>query len=83
MNTKPTRVTLKEAQANLNELCNAAVSNRNAIVIKRPKGPDVALIAADELSSLNETLYLLSSPRNRARLLAALKRARMDRFPVP
>lgn len=35
----------------------------------------VALIAADELTSLLETAYLLRSPKNAERLLAALGRA--------
>jgi hypothetical protein len=36
---------------------------------------DVALIAADELDSLLDTAYLLRSPRNAARLYAALQHA--------
>jgi antitoxin YefM len=35
----------------------------------------VALVAADELAGLLETAHLLRSPRNAARLLAALRRA--------
>jgi antitoxin YefM len=35
----------------------------------------VALVAADELAGLPETAHLLRSPRNAARLLAALRRA--------
>ena len=37
---------------------------------------DMALVPADELSSLQETAYLLRSPENAARLLAALARGR-------
>jgi antitoxin YefM len=68
------RTTVKEAQANFQKLCDAAVSNRDVVIIKQPTGPDVALVAADELSSLIETSYLLESPRNAARLVAALER---------
>jgi antitoxin YefM len=39
----------------------------------------MALIPADELSTLQETAYLLRSPENAARLLAALRRARQGR----
>jgi antitoxin YefM len=66
---------MKEAQAKFDELCDAAVDNRKIVIIKRPIGPDVALLAADELSSLIETSYLLRSRRNAARLFAALERA--------
>lgn len=74
MKTNYFRITLKEAQANFEELCSKAATNREVIIIKRTKGPDVALVAADELSALIETLYLLRSPGNTARLLSALKR---------
>jgi len=46
------------------------------VIIKRRGAEDVALIAADELSSITETTHLLRSPRNAARLRRALKRAR-------
>jgi len=39
------------------------VDNNTVIVIKRRSGKDVALIAADELSSLMETVHLLRSLR--------------------
>lgn len=45
------------------------------MIIKRRDGEDVALIAADELSSLIETAYLLRSRANAQRLLDALGRA--------
>jgi len=52
--------------------------NRESVIIKRPGG-NIALIAADEFSALTETLYLLKSPKNATRLLAALGRANHQR----
>jgi antitoxin YefM len=49
------------------------------VVIKRRGHEDMALIPADELSSLRETAYLLGSPANAARLLSALNSARRGR----
>jgi antitoxin YefM len=49
--------------------------DREIVVIQRRGAEDVALISASELSSLMETAYLLRSPRNAERLLAALDRA--------
>jgi antitoxin YefM len=46
------------------------------VLIKRRGRPDVALLPADELSSLMETAHLLRSPENGKRLMSALKRAR-------
>jgi len=71
-----TQVTYTQARANLARLCDDVADNREVVVIKRRKGNDVALIAADELASILETLHLLSSPKNRNRLLSALKDAR-------
>ncbi len=39
------------------------------------KGKDVALNAVDELAGVMVTAYLLRSPKNARRLLAALRRA--------
>ena len=49
--------------------------DREVVVVKRRKGKDVALIDADELSSLLETAHLLRSPRNAQLLIRALRDA--------
>ena len=51
------------------------VANREVVMVRRRQGGDVALVAADELEGLLETVHLLRSPRNAARLLSALERA--------
>jgi antitoxin YefM len=68
--------TYTAARANLAKLLDAAVEDREIVLIRRRGGEDVALIAADELESLLETAHLLRSPRNAERLLSALQRAR-------
>ena len=50
-------------------------SSQEPMIITRRNRPDVALISADELASLRETAHLLRSPKNAARLLAALERS--------
>ena len=56
------------------------VSNDQEVVIVRRRGAkDVALVPADELASLMETAYLLRSPANAKRLLAALRRAKQGK----
>lgn len=65
-----------EARAKLAALCNHVSSSREAVIIKRRNAEDVALVSAEELESLLETAHLLRSPRNAARLLKALKRAK-------
>ena len=68
--------TYPNARANLASLLNSVSEDHEIVVINRRGANDVALIAADELSSLMETAHLLRSPKNVERLLSALKRAR-------
>lgn len=65
-----------KARANLAKLCNEVAENREIVIINRRGNEDVALVAANELSSLIETAHLLRSPKNAQRLLTALNRAR-------
>jgi antitoxin YefM len=70
------RTSYTDARANFASLCNRAIENREVIMINRRGAEDVALLAANELSSLLETAHLLRSPKNARRLLAALDRAK-------
>jgi len=71
-----TQTTYTQARARLASLLDEVADNRDVVVIRRRGREDVALISAAELSSLMETGYLLRSPKNAKRLLAALARAR-------
>ena len=70
------KVTSEEAAVNLDTLCNQVVQTGEVIVITRPNGENTALISEAELNSILETLYILRSPANSTRLLAALRRAK-------
>ncbi len=63
---------------NLNVLIDRVINDREIIYIKSQSGENVALIAADELQSLLETMHLLRSPKNAERLLNAIGRARTN-----
>lgn len=67
--------TYTSAREQLAKLLDRVTKDREVIIIQRRGGEDVAMIAADELASLTETAYLLRSPQNAERLLAALGRA--------
>lgn len=69
------QTTCTQARVKLAALCNEVTENHEIVIIHRRGAEDVALIAADELSNLLETRYLLRSPRNAERLLATLARA--------
>ena len=69
------QTTYTNARANFAGLCDEVTDNREIVVIRRRKGSNVAMIAADELQSLVESAHLMRSPKNAERLLSALERA--------
>lgn len=73
------KTSYSHARENLASLWDEVEGSREAAIIQRRGHEDMALIPADELASLRETAYLLRSPANAARLLAALARARRGR----
>ena len=57
-----------------NELDFIGNNNINQLIIKRPKGKvNIVLISEAEFNSMQETLYLLSSKKNRERILESLQ----------
>jgi antitoxin YefM len=71
----PIEATYTQARANLARLLDEVTHNREIVIIRRRGCEDVAVVSADELSSLTETAHLLRSPQNARRLLNALVRA--------
>ncbi len=75
----PIQTTYTSARANLAKLCDEVAKNQEIVIINRRGSHDVALVSAEELSSLMETAHLLRSPKNVERLLTALNRAKSNR----
>ena len=69
------QTTYTEARKRLATLLDSAGDDREVVIITRRNHGDVALIAADELRSLEETAHLMRSPANARRLLEALDRS--------
>ena len=70
-----TTATYSHFREHLAEIWNQVEDSQDPIIITRRDHQDLALIPADELASLREIAHLLRSPRNAARLLAALTRS--------
>jgi prevent-host-death family protein len=64
-------VSVSEARAHLNEYVEAAESTHEEIVITRHGRPSVVLLAADDLESLQETIFCLSQQGIRATVAEA------------
>jgi antitoxin YefM len=71
----PIQTTYSNARNNFATLLEQVIDEQEVVVINRRGYDDVAMIRADELSSLIETSHLLRSPKNTSRLLKSLQRA--------
>ena len=69
-------ISLTEARNNLKDVFDSVYLNREEVVIHRKGRENVVVISMDEYNSIRETNYLLSSPKNKERLLSSLKHAR-------
>lgn len=71
----PQETTYTSLRQRLASVLRQVADDREVVIVRRRKARDVALIPAEELAGLMETAYLLRSPKNARRLLAALRRA--------
>jgi antitoxin YefM len=71
----PVETTYTSLRERLASVLDQVANDREVVIVHRRGAKDVALIPAEELTSLMETAHLLRSPRNAERLLAALQRA--------
>jgi antitoxin YefM len=69
-------ITYSHARAHLSEVLDRVGHDREIVTITRRNQPAVAIIAADELSSLLESVYLLRSPANAKRLFRSMEWAK-------
>ena len=69
------KLTIAKFESNLlRELDLISEDKVNQLIIKRPKGKgNIMLISEAEFNSMQETLYLLSSKKNREHLLESLQ----------
>ena len=73
------RATCSEARERLAEIWDEVENSREPAILERRGHDTMALLPADELRSLQETVRLLRSPKNAVRLLSALHRSRQGR----
>ena len=66
-------VSYDEAAENLEAMIDKVVADRAPLAITLERGEGAVLISASEWASIEETLYLLRSPKNAERLLDAVR----------
>ncbi|AWH84868.1 prevent-host-death protein [Flavobacterium album] len=62
-------ISITDLRKNLKETLDTVIDDNQEIIVHRPNNEDVVLISLSDYNSLNETLKLLSSEKNRSRLL--------------
>ena len=63
-----------ESRARYAEVLDGVVNDREEVVVTRAGHDPVVIVALDDYQSLKEAAYLLRSPENARRLLAAIDR---------
>jgi antitoxin YefM len=71
----PVETTYTSLRQRLASVLEQVANDHEVVIVRRRHAKDVALVPAEELTSLLETAHLLRSPKNAQRLLAALQRA--------
>ena len=66
-------ITYTAARANLASTMDRVCDDHEALIITRNGQPSVVMLSLDDYKSLEETAYLLRSPANAKRLLAAVE----------
>jgi antitoxin YefM len=69
----PVETSYSSLRQNLAAYLEKVVDDREIVIIRRRRAPDVALVAADELAGVMETAHLLRSRKNVQRLRHALR----------
>ncbi len=69
----PVETTYTALREKLASYLDQVTDDREVVIVRRRGARDVALVSADELSSLMETAYLLRSPKNAERLFDSLR----------
>ncbi len=65
-------ISFTETRANLKSVMDRVVADRVPVAITRQRGEGVVMVSASEWASIEETLYLLRSPKNAERLLESI-----------
>ena len=66
-------ITYSEARANLKGVMDRVVSDRTQVVVTRQKSEAVVMMSLADWNAVEETLHLLSTPSNAARLRRSIE----------
>ena len=73
-------ITYTQARKNFTDTMNAVCENHTPLIITRQKEKPVVMISLEDYNAIEETLYLLRSPKNAARLAKALINIKQKKY---
>ena len=65
-------VSYSDARANLKRVMDRVVSDRTHVVVTRQKAGAVVMVSLEDWNAMEETMHLLSNPKNAERLRQAI-----------
>jgi antitoxin YefM len=65
-------LTYSDTRARLKEVMDQVVDDRSPVVVTRQNGEAVVMVSLSDWNAIEDTVHLLSSPRNAARLAEAI-----------
>ncbi|WP_374534561.1 type II toxin-antitoxin system Phd/YefM family antitoxin [Phenylobacterium sp.] len=66
-------LTYSDTRANLKDVMDRVVEDRAPVVITRKRGEAVVMVSLADWNAMDETLHLMSTPANAARLAEAIR----------
>ena len=69
-------LTYSDTRANLKNVMDRVVADRAPVVVTRKRGESVVMVSLADWNAMEETLHLMSSPANAARLAEAIQQLR-------
>lgn len=73
-------VSYTQVRSNFSETMNRVCESHSPIIITRQKSEPVVMISLEDYNAIEETLYLLKSPKNAERLSKALQQLDEKKF---
>lgn len=67
-------MTFSDARAQLKGVMDRAINDKQEVIVTRKNGEAVVVMSLDAWNAINETLHLLSNPRNATRLRASIQK---------
>ncbi|EKE10493.1 MAG: prevent-host-death family protein [uncultured bacterium] len=73
-------ITYTQARKNFTDTMNRVCEDHIPLIITRQNQDPVVMLSLEDYNAIEETLYLLRSPRNAQRLLKALQAVEKDEY---